>query len=48
MMGVMLNSRNEGLENVSHEKWNYPVDSAFRTAAGALDADPTLAVGGAG
>ena len=22
----MLNSRNEGLENVSYEKWKYPVD----------------------
>ena len=26
VMGVMLNSRNEGLENVSYEKQNYPVD----------------------
>ena len=25
-MGCMLNSRNEGLWNVSYEKWNYPVD----------------------
>ena len=28
-MGAMLNSRNEGLENVSHdEKWNCMVDPA--------------------
>ena len=26
----MLNSRTEGLENVSYEKWNYPVDPTNR------------------
>ena len=34
----MLDSRNEGLENVSYEKWNYPVDptgSASSASAGA-------------
>ena len=31
----MLNSRNEGLENGSYEKWKYPVDptAGFKVAA---------------
>ena len=30
VMGCMIDSRNEGLENVPYEKWKHPVDSSTR------------------
>ena len=39
----MLNSRNEGLENVSYEKWKYPVDPTRDVVqAGLVVADDAL------
>ena len=36
-MRVMLNSRNDGLENASREKWNYPVNPTIRQRSGDVD-----------